>query len=86
MFIEEFKKSKLAMLMKVAEVAGHKTVASQEREAYADPSYVELIEGLRVSVEEEQRLFWELQVLQYRFEKWRTQQANNRAEMQHYRG
>ena len=39
-YLEEFRKSQKAMLMKDAEVEGHKTSAAQEREAYAHPGQV----------------------------------------------
>ena len=83
-WIEEFKKSKLAILMKDAEVSGFKTVSAQEREAYANAEYQELIEGLKHAVEEEQACFWELQIIQYKFEKWRTLRADARAERRNY--
>jgi hypothetical protein len=51
-YLEEFKRSKLSMLMKVAESNGHSTSAAQEREARSSPQYMELLDGLRVATEQ----------------------------------
>jgi hypothetical protein len=45
--IEEFRKSKKALLMRTAMLGGTKTAAAAEVEAYADPEYIELLKGLR---------------------------------------
>lgn len=83
-YLEHFRKSKRAMLMKQAELDGEKTAVAQEREAYADREYVELLEGLKEATEIEARLYWELRVTEMRFEAWRTKQANERAEKGRY--
>ena len=83
-YLEEFKKIKLSLLMQSAEADGVRSVEAQKREAYAHPEYLELIEGYRVAVEEEQRCFWELTAAQYAFEKWRTTRADARAERKGY--
>lgn len=79
-FLEEFRKSKKALLMRAAESAGHKTGAMQEREAYADAEYVQLLEGLRAAVEEEEKYRWLIVAAQAKIEAWRTIEANRRAE------
>ena len=79
--ISEFRKSKKALLMKDAEVRGIKTAAIQEREAYADPAYVELLEGLRDATELALSCKWKLEIAKMRFEWARTKAANRRAEM-----
>lgn len=79
-YLEEFRKSKKALLMRDAEAAGHKTAAVQEREAYAAQGYMELLEGLRAAVEEEERLRWLIVGAQAKIEAWRTIEANRRAE------
>lgn len=79
-FLEEFRKSKKALLMRDAEAAGHKTGAMQEREAYAHPDYIAVLDGLRVAVEEEERLRWMIIGAQAKIEVWRTIEANRRAE------
>lgn len=78
-YLEEFRKSKKAILMREAEVAGHKTTAAQEREAYANADYVSLIEALRDATEKEEEMRWKLIQATTAIEVWRTQQANNRA-------
>lgn len=79
-YLEEFRKTKKALLMRAAEEAGYKTAALQEREAYADPGYLEVLEGLRAAVEEEERLRWLIVAAQAKIEAWRTIEANRRAE------
>jgi hypothetical protein len=39
-----------------------------------------LLEGLKVAIEMEEKLRWDLIAAQARVEIWRTEQANNRAE------
>lgn len=79
-FLEEFRKSKKALMMREAEQAGHKTAAMQEREAYAHPEYIQVLDGLRAAVEEEERLRWLIVGAQAKIEAWRTIEANRRAE------
>ena len=74
-YLEEFRKSKKALLMKSS---GVDAVSAQEREAYSDPEYIALLEGLRSAVEVEERLRWDLIAAQARVEIWRTESANNR--------
>lgn len=82
-YLSEFRKSKKAMLMKEAEVSNPgMSAAAQEREAYADSEYHDLLKGLEVATEVALRVKWELKVIETRFESWRTKNANKRAEMQ----
>ena len=83
-YLEEFRKSKLAMLMKRAEVEGHKTAAAQDREARADPEYIELLQGLKSATEVSEKLRWQLEVSKLGVAIWQTQQANERAERKAY--
>ena len=83
-YLEEFKKSKLAILMKKYELEGHKTSAGQEREARADPEYREMLIAIQGATEESERLRWELKVAEIGAEVWRTQAANRRAERKGY--
>ena len=83
-YLEEFKKSKLAILMKLAESKGVTSAAGQERDARADGAYLEMLLGLRVAVEKAEALRWELTVAQMGAEVWRTNQATRRIEMQMY--
>lgn len=83
-YLEEFKKSKLAMLMKSAEREGYASAAAQEREARAHPDYIDLLKGLEVSTEQAELLRWELKIAEIGSEVWRTKQANLRAEKRGY--
>jgi hypothetical protein len=80
-YLEEFRKSQRALLMKDAEVEGHKTSAAQEREAYAHPTYMELLRGLREAVAVEEELRWGLVAAQARIDVWRSQEASARQEI-----
>ena len=83
-YLEEFKKSKLALLMKQAEVDGHKTAAAQEREARADPEFIALLQNLRTATETSEKLRWHLEVAKLGVAVWQTTQANERAERRAY--
>lgn len=79
-FLEEFRKSKKALLMRDAELAGHKSAVAQEREAYAHSDYIALLDGLKAAVEQEESLRWLIVAAQAKFEAWRTIEANRRIE------
>jgi hypothetical protein len=53
-------------------------MSAQERDAYANKEYQELIKGLAAAVEVEEDLRWKLIAAQMRVDIWRTNQANNR--------
>ncbi len=73
-FIDEYKKSKKAMLM--LEIEG--TGLVRESYAYAHPEYIKLLEDLKTAIEEEEKLKWLMVAARAKIEVWRTQQANNR--------
>lgn len=77
-YLEHFRKSKKALLMKDAEVAGAKTSAAQETVAYADPAYQELLIALRDATYREEAEKWRLTAAHVQVEIWRTDSANNR--------
>lgn len=79
--LSEFRKSKKALLMREAELAGHKTAAIQEREAYAHRDYVALLDGLKAATETALSCKWRLEIARMRFEWARTKAATRRAEM-----
>lgn len=83
-YLDDFKKSKLSILMRRYECEGFETVSAQEREARADKEYIELLEGLRAAVEQAELLRWELRMEEWKFDAWRTRMASKRAEMQRY--
>jgi len=77
-YVEEFRKSKKAMLMKTAMVNGVKTVAAAEIEAYADVEYIELLKGIAAATEAAEALRWGLVAAQARVDVWRSLEASNR--------
>ena len=77
-YLEHFRKSKKALLMKDAEVDGAKTSAAQETVAYADPAYMELLKALRDATYREEAAKWKLTAASASIEIWRTDSANNR--------
>ena len=79
-YLEEFRKSKKAMLMKEALERKIEAVNAQEREAYSNPEYIELLKGLAEAIEIEENLSWQMQAAKIKTEIWRTEQANNRVQ------
>jgi hypothetical protein len=76
-YLEEFRKSKKALLMQKHR---EESIGAQEREAYAHPEYKELLEGLREAIEREEKLRWDLVAAQARVDVWRSLEASNRRE------
>ena len=77
-YLEEFRKTKKALLMKEAMEMGIESGVAQEREAYAHYEYAELLKGLAVAIEKEETLKWKLMAAQMKTDIWRTEQANER--------
>jgi hypothetical protein len=73
-YLQEFRKSKKALL--VSTQTG--TVQEKESYAYSHHEYLELLEGYRAAIEEEEEIMWMIRAAQAKIEIWRTQQANNR--------
>ena len=79
-YLEEYRKSQKAMLMKSALSDGRaKSAAVAEIEAYADSAYIEVLKGLEAAVEAEETYRWGLVSAQARIDVWRSQEASNRA-------
>ena len=78
-YVEEFRKSKKALLMKTAIVNGSKSIAAAEMEAYADMEYIEVLKAIKTAVEVAEGLRWGLVAAQARVDVWRSQSANDRA-------
>ena len=77
-YIEEYRKSLKAILMKRSvELA----VNAQERDAYSNDEYIDLLKGLRAAVEAEEELRWTLVAAQARIDVWRSQEASARQEV-----
>ena len=83
-YLEEFKRSKLAMLMATAERDGATSIAAQERDARRHPEYLALLDGLREAVEICERCEYEVRIGFKVAEMWQTKQANERAERRVY--
>jgi len=77
-YLDEFRKSKKALLMKNALEMGYEAANAQEREAYADPAYLQLLKGLAAAIEKEETLKWEIEAARLDIEIWRTREATNR--------
>lgn len=74
-YLEEFRKSKKAMLFSAA--IGN-TIADRENQAYSHPEYLEVLDGLKQAVEKAESLRWMLVAAQARIDVWRSQEASNR--------
>ena len=77
-YLEEFRKSKKALLMKDALINGIEAANAQEREAYADAEYQELLKGLAEAIEVEETLKWKMEAARMRIEIWKTEEYSNR--------
>lgn len=77
-YLEEFRRSKKAMLMKEALKLKIEAANAQEREALANPEYDELLKGLAEATRIEETLRWELESHRLEIEIWRTKEASNR--------
>lgn len=85
-YLDHFRKSQLAILMKEYATAGHSTSAAQETQARADERYLETLYGLQEATETAERLGWELRIAMKGADLYQTEQANRRAEMKHLGG
>lgn len=74
-YLEEFRKSKKALLMSECT---EKAVNAREQYAYAHPDYKALLDGLKAAIETEEELKWMLTAATIRVEVWRSQEASNR--------
>lgn len=80
-YLEQFRKSKKAMLMMEAKASMVKsTVDQREAYAYAHEEYLLNLEGLRGAVEMEEKIKWKMKAAELTIEIWRTEQANLRAQ------
>ena len=83
--LEQFRKSKKAILFQEApdemgtgSDSRRTTVADRENYAYSHPEYIELLDALKIAVEEEERLKCRMTAAELMCEIFRTQQANAR--------
>jgi len=83
-YLNHFRKSKLAILMKDAEVRGISVISAQERDARAHPEYLELLLGLREATKLAEKNKWLLNIAMRGSSLYQTQQATLRAEIAAY--
>jgi hypothetical protein len=76
-YVEEYRKVMKAQIMK--ERAGE-PLGAQERDAYADPRYIEHLKAIREAVQEDEYHRFMRTTAEAKIEAWRTQQANARGE------
>ena len=74
-YIENYLRSAKSKLMLESDAS---SIAAKEMEAYANDDYIALLHGLKVAVEQEEKLKWKLIAAQARIEIWRSQEATNR--------
>jgi hypothetical protein len=74
-YLEEYRKSLRAILMQASQA---KSSVAQEAEAYADPSYIQHLQALKIAVHGEEALRWKLVTAQAAIEVWRSTEASNR--------
>ncbi len=82
-YLSHFRKSKLSILMKTYE-KDYKTTAAQEREARADPEYLQILDGLKEATEIEALEYYELKVTQMKFDAWKARLYSDTAEKKRY--
>jgi hypothetical protein len=56
-------------------------LGKQEIYAYAHPDYIEILEGIKVSVEQEENYRWMMSAAQARIEVFKVQEYTKRAEI-----
>jgi hypothetical protein len=78
MYLEEMRKSVKAKLMKGCQET---VLGKQEIYAYAHPDYIEILEGIKVSVEQEENYRWMMAAAQARVEVFKVQEYTKRAEI-----
>lgn len=71
------RKSVKAKLMKGCQET---VLGKQEIYAYAHPDYIQILEGIKAVVEQEENYRWMMAAAQARVEVWKTQEFSKRAE------
>ena len=75
-YVEEYRKVVKAQLMKEHDT---KSAVIQEREAYADPRYIQHLEAIKQAVEADEQHRFLRGAADAKIEAWRTQSSNTRA-------
>ncbi len=84
-YLENFRKTKKALLKIEARLKGIKSDCECEDYAYAHPEYLEVLEGLKVATEKEAFLKHEIDRANLKFDKWRTEESTKRSELNAYK-
>lgn len=74
-YLSEYRKTKKSTLMLNSTEA---SAVMREAAAYADPEYLQVLEGIRVAGEQAITLKWQLEAAKLRVDVYRTDSANNR--------
>lgn len=77
-YVEQFRKTVKAQLMKEFEQKGFASGIAQEREAYADPRYMEQLDAIQEAVFRDEKCRFLREAEMARFEAWRTFSKNQR--------
>jgi hypothetical protein len=85
-YLEEYKKSLIALLMKDAERKGSNSVSGQERDALCRQEFLDHLLSLERAVESDERLRLEIKRIEMEIEIWRTNQATERLERKTFGG
>lgn len=75
-YVEEYRKTVKAQLMREH---SNEPLGAQEREAYADPRYIQHLQAIKEAVEADEYNRWMMSAAEAKIEAWRSQQANQRA-------
>lgn len=78
-YIEQFRKAKIAMLMRDTYALTLKTSAEREAYAYSHKDYLTLLTGLKEATEIEEKHKWTLENLKIEVDVWRSSEASRRA-------
>jgi hypothetical protein len=78
-YVEDFAKILLNKLKQEHRKQGAKTVAEQERDAYADDRYLQHLEAIREAVEIDAKMTFLRQAAEAKLDAWRTLMATERA-------
>jgi hypothetical protein len=77
-YLEEFRKSKKALLMAEALKMGVEAANAQERYAYSHIDYIALLDGIKQAIEREEVLKWGMEAARMRVDIWKSEEYNNR--------
>ena len=74
-YLEEYKKVVKAQIMREHDSL---PLGAQEREAGADPRYVQHLKTFQDAIEQDEYMSWMMKAAEVKFDLWRTQSANVR--------